>query len=190
MTPDLTKAISDWQEPRGGSAAMPAGGPPSTGLQAGAREVRQTTTKGPEPVAPPPTAAEEARKRLGRLKLNAVKEELRRAELSFLAAKRCLGDAQAREAAGRIADALGRANLAIDNVEKGTAVHPALEALVGISRFDPTTRQADFGRLGGQSVVLVGKAMEACGVDSIAYWGRTLAKLAHLFIATQLGNAA
>jgi hypothetical protein len=124
------------------------------------------------------------------MKLNAVKEELRRAELSFLAAKRCLGDAQARQAAGRIADALGRANLAIDSVEKGAAVHPALEALVGVSRFDPTTRQADFGRLGGQSVALVGKMLEACGIDSIAYWGRVLARLARTFMAVQLGHAA
>jgi hypothetical protein len=124
------------------------------------------------------------------MKLNAVKEELRRAELSFLAAKRCLGDVHAREAAGRIADALGRANLAVDSVEKGSAIHPALEALVGASRFDPTTRPEDFTRLASQSVILVGKVLEACGIDSIAYWGRTLAKLARTLTTVRSGQAA
>ena len=177
MALDLTKAATGWQEP-----SVRVAGSPAVGFPPAAR-------KAPS-VSPPPSAADEARMRLGRMKLNAVKEELRRAELSFLAAKRCLGDAQAREAAGRIADALGRANLAIDSVEKGAAVHPAMEALLGVSRFDPTTRQADFGRLSGQSVVLVGKVLEGSGIDSIAYWGRTLAKLAHVFMAVQLGNAA
>ena len=177
MALDLTKAVAGWQDPSVRVAGVPAGGSPMAARQAA-------------PVTPLPGPADEARMRLGRMKLNAVKEELRRAELSFLAAKRSLGDAQAREVAGRIADALGRANLAIDSVEKGAAVHPAIEALLGVARFDPTTRQADFGRLGGQSVVQVGKVLEGCGIDSIAYWGRTLGKLARTLMAVQLGNAA
>ena len=39
-------------------------------------------------------------------------------------------------------------------------------------------------------LLLVGKVLEGSGIDSIAYWGRTLTKLARMFMAVQLGNAA
>jgi hypothetical protein len=190
MTLNLSKVATDWQGPQGGNGGALAVGSPVAGPEAPTGGVQQTTVLEAATATPPMTTVEEARARLGRMKLNAIKEELRRAELRFLAAKRSLGDAQARDAAGRIADALGRANLAIDSIEKGVAVHPALEALLGVSRFDPTTRQADFGQLSGQSLVLVGKVLEGCGIDSIAYWGRTLTKLARTLLAVQLGHAA
>jgi hypothetical protein len=150
----------------------------------------QQTTEEEGAVGPTSQAAEEARNRLGRLKLNAVREELRRAELSFVAAKRSLDDVRAREVAGRIADALGRARVAVDNVEQGAAVHPAVEVLVGVSRFDPAVRAGDFVLLAGRSVMLAGRILAACPYDSIAYWGRTLTALAGVLLAVSRTRAA
>jgi len=134
--------------------------------------------------------AASARSRVGRLKLNAVKQELRRAELGFVAAKRFLRDLSAREAAGRIANALGRANVAVDDVEKGAAVHPAVDALIGVTTFHPATRPADFVQLAGKSVALAATILAECGYDSISYWGRTLRRLARAFARLQFGSAA
>jgi len=129
------------------------------------------------------SAADEARIRLERMKFNTVREELRRAELAFLSAKRVLGDNEARDAAQRIAEALRRCNLSIDTVEKGAAVHHAVETLEGVSKFDPNTRLAEFVRIGGRSLMLASKALASCGVASIEYWGRQLQHLAGKFAA-------
>jgi len=131
----------------------------------------------------------DARGRLGRIKLNAVKGELRRAELAFVTARRFLGDAYAQEAAGRVADALGRVNRAVDSVEKGAAIHPAAEVLVGVSTFDPRLRPHDFIRLAGKSVALAGKVIARCPFACLRYWGRKLSKLAGTFTAGQAGPA-
>lgn len=135
-----------------------------------------------------PVAAD-ARSRLGRMKLNAVKGELRRAELAFVTARRSLGDAQAQEAAGRIADALGRVNRAVDSVEKGAAIHPAAEVLVGVSTFDPEARPADFAHLAGKSVALAGKVIGECEFNCLRYWGRKLSRLAGALTAMKTGPA-
>ena len=153
-------------------------------------QMRQTDSRGGTLRGVPSFVATEARSRLGRMKLNAVKDELRRAERSFVAAKRSLRDRSAQEAAGRIADALGRVNCAVNSVAKGAAVHPAVEALVGVSRFDPTNRPQDFTHLAGKSIALTGRVLAACGFDAIAYWGRTLCRLAQAFVRQQPGTAA
>ena len=143
-----------------------------------------------EPAPAVVSAADEARIRLDRMKLNTVKEELRRAELAFLSAKRVLGDDEARDAAERIAEALRRCSLSVDTVEKGAAVHHTVETLEGVSKFDPNTRLAEFVQIGGRSLTLASKALASCGVASIEYWGRQLQYLAGKFAAlptTQAG---
>ncbi len=155
---------------------------------------------GEPPASTPPNEAEPApkgdsdadddRRRLERMKLNTVKEELRRAELAFLSAKRVMGDSEAREAAQRIADALRRCNLSVDNVAKGAAIHDAVETLEGVSKFDPNTRLAEFVQIGGRSMMLASRALASCGVASIEYWGRQLQNLAGKFASlptTQAG---
>jgi len=127
----------------------------------------------------------DARGRLGRIKLNAVKGELRRAELAFVTARRSLGDAHAQEAAGRVAAALGRVNRAVDSVEKGAAIHPAAEVLVGVSTFDPEVRPTDFIQLAGRSVALAGKVLAQCEFACLRYWGRKLSRLAGTFAAVK-----
>jgi len=143
-----------------------------------------------EPAPAGDSDAEEARRRLERMKLNTVKEELRRAELAFLSAKRVLVDAEARDAAQRIAEALRRCNLSIDNVVKGAAVHFAIETLEGVSKFDPNIHLAEFIQIGGKSLMLASQAMASCGVASIEYWGRQLQSLTGKFASlptTQAG---
>jgi hypothetical protein len=132
----------------------------------------------------------EARSRLERMQFNAVKEELRRAELAFLSAKKLLPDEAGRGAAERIAEALRRCNLSVDSVEKGAAVHHAVETLEGVSKFDPGTRLAEFIQIGGRSLTLSARALASCGVASIEYWGRQLQRLAGIFAGlttTQVG---
>ena len=132
----------------------------------------------------------EARSRLERMRFNAVKDELRRAELAFLSAKKLLPDGAARDAAERIAEALRRCNLSVDSVEKGAAVHHAVETLEGVSKFDPAARLAEFIQIGGRSLALSARALASCGVASIEYWGRQLQRLAGVFAglpATQVG---
>ena len=123
----------------------------------------------------------EARSRIERMQFNAVKEELRRAELAFLSAKRLLPDGAGRDAAERIAEALRRCNLSVDGVEKGAAVHHAVETLEGVSKFDPAARLAEFIQIGGRSLALSARALASCGVTSIEYWGRQLQHLAGIF---------
>ena len=123
----------------------------------------------------------EARSRRDRMQFNAVKEELRRAELAFLSAKRLLPDGAGRGAAERIAEALRRCNLSVDGVEKGAAVHHAVETLEGVSKFDPAARLAEFIQIGGRSLALSARALASCGVPSVEYWGRQLQHLAGVF---------
>ena len=120
----------------------------------------------------------EARARLERMKFNAAKEELRRAELAFLSAKRVLPEGAQRIAAERIAEALRRCNLSVDSVQRGVAAHPAMEALEGVSKFDPVADLADFVLIGGRSLALAARDLARCGAASIEYWGRQLEKLA------------
>ena len=134
--------------------------------------------------------ADEARRRLERMKLNTAKEELRRAELAFLSAKRVLVDTEARDTAQRIAEALRRCNLSVDDVDKGAAVHDAVETLEGVSKFEPNTHLAEFVQIGGRSLMLASRALASCGVASIEYWGRQLQSLAGKFASlptTQAG---
>ena len=137
----------------------------------------QSTAQLAEPLDP----AAEARSRLDRMRFNAVKEELRRAELAFLSAKKLLPDEMGRGAAERIAEALRRCNLSVDSVAKGAAVHHAVEALEGVSKFDPAARLAEFIQIGGRSLALSARALASCGVASIEYWGRQLQRLADVF---------
>jgi len=123
----------------------------------------------------------EARSRRDRMQFNAVKEELRRAELAFLSAKKLLPDGAGRDAAERIAEALRRCNLSVDSVEKGAAVHHAVETLEGVSKFDPAARLAEFIQIGGRSLALSARALASCGVPSVEYWGRQLQHLAGVF---------
>jgi len=132
-------------------------------------------------LAEPPDPAAEARSRRDRMQFNAVKEELRRAELAFLSAKKLLPDDARRVAAERIAEALRRCNLSVDSVEKGAAVHHAVETLEGVSKFDPAARLAEFIQIGGRSLALSAGALASCGVASIEYWGRQLRHLAGVF---------
>ena len=177
------------QRPEGVDREGRGGDPPLPGLRQSPAPQQQTSQEEGSG-AGRLCATDEARNRLGRMKLTAIQEELRRAALSFLAAKRYLGDTSAQETAGRIADALGRACLAIDSIEKGAAVHPAVEALVGASRFDPATRLADFVHLGGKSIALAGKILARCGYESVEYWGRALCRLAQAFMTVRSGHAA
>lgn len=147
-------------------------------------------TSAAEPAPAGVSDADDARSRLDRMKLNTVREELRRAELAFLSAKRVLGDDEARDAAERIAEALRRCSLSVDTVEKGAAVHHAVETLEGISKFDPNTRLAEFVQIGGRSLTLASRSLASCGVASIEYWGRQLQYLADRFASlptTQAG---
>ena len=141
-----------------------------------------------EPAAPADPMGE-ARSRLQRMQLNAVKEELRRAELAFLSAKKLLPDEAGRGAAERIAEALRRCNLSVDSVEKGAAVHHAIEALEGVSKFDPAARLAEFIQIGGRSLALSARVLSSCGVASIEYWGRQLARLAGVFTGLPTSQA-
>ncbi len=150
-----------------------------------AADVRQTTSSRRGSASS--TSPEAARARFGRIKLNAVKDELRRAELAFVSAKRHLAGVEAQQLAGRVADALGRANCALDSLEKGAAAHPAVEALEGVFRFDPADRLADFLILAPRSVALAARVLANCPFDSVAYWGRTLTRLTHAL--TQIAPA-
>lgn len=147
----------------------------------------QSTAQPAEGLAPEPEPSEpsdpvaEARSRVQRMQFNAVKEELRRAELAFLSAKKLLPGGEARDAAERIAEALRRCNLSVDSVEKGAAMHHVIESLEGVSKFDPGTRLAEFMRIGGRSLTLSAGVIAACGVASIEYWGRQLQRLASVF---------
>ena len=144
--------------------------------------MQQTTqSAGTEPE--PASSTDQADDGLARRKLNAVRDELRRAELAFLAAKQVFGDANAREAAGKIADALGRASRAIDSPEKGAAVHAVVQALAGASRFDPAWHPVEFAKTAAWSVGRAGRMMAGCGFPAVAYWGRTLIRMAGAFAA-------
>lgn len=133
-------------------------------------------------VAPEPDAHTDdlaaARARLERLEFNAVKEELRRAELTFVSAKRVLPEGEQRTTAGRIVEALSRCNLSLDTVEAGVAAHPATEPLEGVSRFDPQVDLVSFVNSGGEALALAAHALAYCGVASVEYWGRQLERLA------------
>ena len=188
MAPDVA-AAEERRRPEGTDPACPVEDPAPSGTHEVRAGLRQATWA-PRAGASPGLSTLEARGRFGRVKLNAVKAELRRAELAFLAASRSLPTLRARRAAGRIADALGRASRAIDGVAKGAAVHAAAGALEGVSRFDPADRPGDFVRLSGKSVALAGKAMARCGFDSVEYWGRTLGRLARVFAATRFSSPA
>ena len=131
----------------------------------------------------------EARSRIERMQFNAVKEELRRAELAFLSAKKLLPDGAGRDAAERIAEALRRCNLSVDGIEKGAAVHHAVETLEGVSKFDPGTRLAEFIQIGGRSLTLSARALASRGVASIEYWGRQLQRLAGVFAGLPASQA-
>jgi len=154
------------------------------------RRMQQTDSQDGAARVAPTIAASEAQTGLDRRKLNAVRDELRRAELSFVAARRSLQDPIAREAAGRIADALGRTGCALDREAIGAAVHPAAEVLEGVSRFDPADHPGEFRRLAARSVALAGRILAASGFAAIAYWGRTLCRLAEAFAGGPLDSAA
>ena len=80
--------------------------------------------------------------------------------------------------------------LFLDRVPVFAAVHAAVEALVGVSRFDPAERLGDFVRLSGKSVAIVGRMLAECGFDTVAYWGRPLVRLAGDFTIPRAGTAA
>ena len=92
--------------------------PASSSTQSTTRPVEGLPSEPSEPSDP----QAEARSRLQRMQLNAVKEELRRAELAFLSAKKLLPDEAGRGAAERIAEALRRCNLSVDSVVQALAV--------------------------------------------------------------------
>jgi len=123
----------------------------------------------------------QARARLERMKFNAVKEELRRAELAFVSAKRVLPEGEQRITAGRIVEALSRCNLSVDTVEAGVAAAGAMEPLEGVSEFDPTGDLPSFVTVGGEALALAAHALAHCGVASVEYWGWQLKKLVEDF---------
>ena len=148
------------------------------------------TAPGESGSAPEENSDCDIERRLERINLNKVKAELRRAELAFLSAKRILITAEARDSAQRIADALGRCNLSVDNVAKGAAIYSAVETLERVSKFDPNTHLAEFVQFGGRSMMLASRALANCGVASIEYWGRQLLDLTGKFASlptTQAG---
>ena len=185
MAPDLTAAPAGPRR-RGVARKDREGEPPLSQLKGSTLKPSQQAKGKALRFVPMPA---DARRRLGRMKLNAVKGELRRAELAFVTARRFLGDAHAQEAAGRVADALGRVNRAVDSVEKGAAIHPAAEVLVGVSTFDPEVRPADFIQRAGRSVALAGKVIAESEFDCLRYWGRKLSKLAGTFTAVKADTA-
>jgi hypothetical protein len=173
---DCRTQSGDPSRPGVAQANTPAGG------------AAQSTAQPAEPAEPLDPAAE-ARSRLQRMQFNAVKEELRRAELAFLSAKKLLPDEAGRGAAERIAEALRRCNLSVDSVEKGAAVHCAVETLEGVSKFDPASRLGEFIQIGGRSLALSARTLSSCGVASIEYWGRQLARLAGVFTGLPTSQA-
>lgn len=177
MAPELA-AAKEGDRPQGADWERSSHDPPLSGF---ARRMKSgiPIVAPDEPArAVPADPGQEPRARLGRLKLNAVKDEFRRSELAFMAAKHALGEMGVAVLAGRIADALGRACRAIDTVEKGAAVYPALEALVGVSKIDPASRPAAFLDLAGKSIAIAGRMMASSGFADVAYWGRALSHLA------------
>jgi hypothetical protein len=177
-------AASREPQPRGAGPDGPLDPPHEAREEPGEAQLEAPATdeaNAAPPPAPDPEPDEQPELRAARIQLNAVKDEFRRAELAFVTAKRVLGDPAAGEAAGRIADALSRASRAVDTIEKGVAVHPVLNALVDVARFDPAWEPVEFCETAGRSVADVGRKMERCEFATVAYWGRTLARLATAF---------
>ena len=96
-------------------------------------------------------------------------------------AQSVLPGSQAQEKAGRIADALGRARLALDTAEKAANAEPAAANLAGIGAYDPAKYPQAFVEHAGLSLTAAGRAMEASRVEAVAYWGRVLARAGGFF---------
>jgi hypothetical protein len=95
----------------------------------------------------------------------------------LLYAQSVLPDSLAKENIGRIADALGRVRLALDSSEKALAAEPAAADLAGIGAYEPARYPHAFVERAGQCVSAAGKALEASRAETLAYWGRSLARM-------------
>ena len=114
-------------------------------------------------------------------KLEVVKKEFAWARKCFYYAESVLPDSAAKEKAGRIARVLGRANQALDSREKATDVFAVVHELSRIGRYDPQRHPRAFVETAGGSVAAAGKVMEDSQVESMAYWGRALARAGRYF---------
>jgi hypothetical protein len=112
-----------------------------------------------------------------------VRRELQIAENVIAEAGSSFRNLQARELAGRIADAIRRVSTAIDDRSKAAAARPAVDALAVLPALDPVRRPAEFADAAGRAISGAGASLEGCGFPTVAYWGRTLGRLAGAFAA-------
>lgn len=137
--------------------------------------------RGPWPARWPgrPTAAAISNER----KLDSVRRELAWAQKCFYYAQSVLPDSKAKQKAGLIAEALGRARTAIDMPEKAEDIHPAVDELSGVGRYNPAKSPGSFVETAGRCISAVGQVMEASRFESVAYWGRVFARAGGFFRA-------
>jgi hypothetical protein len=115
------------------------------------------------------------------LQAQAVRGEFTWAQRCLLYAQSVLPDSMAKDNAGRIADALGRARLVLDTTEKALAAEGAAADLAGMGAYDPAKYPHAFVERAGQRLTAAGRALEASGIEAMGYWGRTLARMGGSF---------
>lgn len=170
------------------TAATLAGAPAAPETEAIAAEAAPAPA---QPALISPVAAVSAARRqqdipappAGEGEVGEVRRELQNAENALAEAGSSFRNLQARELAGRIADAIRRVSCAIDADDKAAAARPAAEALAVLPALDPVHRPGEFADAAGRAIAEAARSLEGCGFPTVAYWGRTLSRLAGAFAA-------
>jgi hypothetical protein len=115
------------------------------------------------------------------LRAQAVRGEFGWAQRCLLYAQSLLPDSMAKDNAGKIAEALERVRLALDTTDKALAAEGAAADLAGIGAYDPARYPHAFVERASQCLTAAGRSLEACGVETVAYWGRTLTRMGRFF---------
>jgi hypothetical protein len=115
------------------------------------------------------------------MRAQAVRGEFAWAQRCMLYAQSVLPQSMAKDNSGKIADVLERVRLALDTTDKALAAEPAASDLAGIGSYDPARYHHAFVERAGLCLRSAGRALETCGCESVAHWGRTLARMGGFF---------
>jgi hypothetical protein len=114
-------------------------------------------------------------------KYNAVKDTLSKAETGFKSAEMTLSNPEVSAKAGEVADTLGKANQAIDTVEKGVKLYGVVKAFSALDDVDPQEDPQAFAKAAGQAVASAGEIMKMSKIPGVSMYGEFLSNAGNFF---------
>jgi len=114
-------------------------------------------------------------------KYEIVKEKMSKAEKSFRVASEVLTDKEMATKAGEVADTLGKANKAIDTLEKAVVIYEGMKGFKEWHEVDIYEDQEAWAKAAGKSVAALGEVMKMSKFPVISSFGEWLSHAGDFF---------